>query len=98
MGFNCTQCGLCCERMGKVKSVPMQTEWMQKLVDEFPYGTDENGVCMKYKDGLCTVYDNRPLLCNIERIADEVDIGMTKEAWFKFNEFGCKVLQQKEVA
>ena len=72
----------------------MATEWMQKLVDEFPYGTDENGVCMKFKDGLCSVYENRPLLCNIGRIANEVEIGMTKKDWFELNEYGCKVLQQ----
>lgn len=66
---------------------------MQKLVDEFPYGTKSNGHCEQYENGLCLVYDKRPLLCNIERIADEVDIGMSKDEWFTANERECGRLQ-----
>ncbi|GAG69463.1 unnamed protein product [marine sediment metagenome] len=94
MGFHCTGCGLCCNNIAKIKRTVHPLVWMQKLVNEFPYGTDENGACMMLVDGQCSVYDDRPLLCNIERTADELDIGMTKKQWFDMNYRGCEILQQ----
>ena len=95
MSFNCTGCGLCCTRMESVLNTPAPFKWMEPLIAEFPYGTDEYGACMMLEDGQCSVYENRPLLCNIERIADEMDTGMSKETWFELNYHGCRVLQQK---
>lgn len=95
MGFHCTSCGLCCQRMRALLATPQELPWMQKLVDEFPYGTKSNGHCEQYENGLCLVYDKRPLLCNIERIADEVDIGMSKDQWFELNYQGCAKLQRR---
>jgi Fe-S-cluster containining protein len=94
MSFNCTGCGLCCTKIGKIKATPMPVAWMQAAVDAFPYESDETGACEKLVDNKCSVYENRPLLCNIERMADELDIGMTKEQWFAMNYQGCKVLQE----
>jgi Fe-S-cluster containining protein len=94
VSFNCTGCGLCCQKIAKVLVTPMPTTWMQEAVDAFPYKGDENGVCEKLVDNKCSVYEDRPLLCNIERMADELDIGMTKEQWFALNYIGCDILQK----
>jgi Fe-S-cluster containining protein len=68
---------------------------MQKMIAEFPYQAKENGHCEKYDNGRCLVYEDRPLMCNIERAADELDLGMTKEEWFDINYQGCKLLQDE---
>jgi Fe-S-cluster containining protein len=71
--------------------------WMQPVVDAFPYQAREDGSCEKLKDNRCTVYFDRPLLCNIDRMADETDMPMNKETWFKMNYIGCKQLQMEIV-
>lgn len=34
----------------------------------FPYAAKEDGSCEKLVDGKCSVYANRPLICNMERM------------------------------
>lgn len=38
----------------------------QEEIDVFPYKALDDGSCEKLKDGLCSVYDNRPSLCNVD--------------------------------
>ena len=68
--FPCTQCGLCCKLIGKTfdpnssyyKNSPLS---IQTLIDNFPYTINPDGSCsMLSKDGLCTVYEHRPIICN----------------------------------
>ncbi len=95
MSFNCSGCGLCCTRIAKIKATVHPMNWMQILVNDFPYGTDADGACMKLVDGQCSVYEDRPLLCDIEGIADKMDIGMSKKQWFEMNYKGCEFLQRE---
>lgn len=63
MSYPCTQCGCCCHRMDQV------VENAKYLDDEyvFPYKYDETGRCeMLTDDNLCSVYDNRPIVCNVD--------------------------------
>lgn len=98
MTFPCTQCGLCCKQMDKVLSNPTPFDWMQELVDDFPYQALSNGHCEMLHNNQCMVYEDRPLLCNLERTVDELDIGFTKDQWFALNERGCEILQDKALA
>ena len=42
----------------------------QFLVSKFPYKTLEDGSCEKLtEDGLCSVYEDRPIMCNIKLMA-----------------------------
>lgn len=97
MSFNCTGCGLCCTKIGTIKQTVYPWPWMQKVVADFPYKAKENGHCEMFHNNECMVYEDRPLMCNIERMADELDIGMTKEQWFDINYKGCEILQQEAV-
>lgn len=92
MKFNCDGCGLCCK---KVKSVIENNPKFSnpKSIFYFPYGYDENGVCENSLDNKCKVYDNRPLICNVERFADELKID--KETFFKQNESYCQELKRE---
>jgi len=64
--FPCTQCGCCCKSIGKIKEL--------SFVD-FPYKADSNGICeMLTEDNKCKVYDSRPTICNIKKLAKTLGI------------------------
>lgn len=66
-GFPCTGCGGCCRLIGQVLEKPEeQTHPIYRYaVESFPYKADEFGVCEKLVDNRCSVYENRPLMCNV---------------------------------
>ena len=65
--FPCTQCGLCCKNIGNILSnYSIFPTVIQDLVKRFPYKVNEDGSCSKLNsDNFCSVYDNRPIMCNI---------------------------------
>lgn len=93
MDFPCTSCGLCCQKIQEIKNnvesykdIPT----MYKAIQDFPYDTDQNGACLQLKNGLCSVYDDRPLLCNIKKLGEES--GYDTLAWYKLNALSCNTL------
>lgn len=67
MDFICTKCGICCQK-----------KYLDTLSVDFPRNPD-NGNCIALgKDGLCTVYARRPLVCRTSDLYDlyghEIDI------------------------
>jgi Fe-S-cluster containining protein len=94
--FECTSCGLCCKQVGAILTSPVPFMWMKQAVKDFPYKPREDGSCEKLgKDNRCSVYADRPLLCNIERMADEIDMPINKETWYEMNYIGCRQLQME---
>ncbi len=67
MKFNCTGCGICCT---KVRDAFQNVENMlpadRDAIKSFPYATKPDGSCEKLVNGKCSVYKNRPLICNME--------------------------------
>jgi len=67
----------------------------------FPYPIDpesDTGVCSKLdrKTNLCTVYYERPRVCNIERMYLDYWCGiMSREDWLSSNKISCEKLQTK---
>lgn len=81
MDFGCTGCGACCKRIGTVIK--------EAQAVGFPYGVNEKGWCEKLgENGLCTVYENRPDMCKIEK-AFEQQIGKTKKEVYLENAKAC---------
>ena len=79
--YPCTQCGACCRRISRaIEFVKTMSPEKQKLF-AFPY-THTNGVCDMLVDNKCSVYEDRPLLCNIEKTAEVLNLtlGMFYEA------------------
>ena len=72
MKFPCTMCGSCCKRIDKlVADAPLTSRLFGLPIEmfDFPYKWDENGVCEKLtEDGLCSIYENRPDICNLETV------------------------------
>ena len=69
--FPCTKCTLCCKILGCVlQNTSKYDDLTQSLIKQFPYKPLDNGTCeMLTEDGLCSVYDTRPDLCNIATMA-----------------------------
>lgn len=81
--FKCDKCGECCRHLNE-----------SDLYKELDRG---DGVC-KYLDGnLCSIYENRPLLCRIdESYYAFFKNNMTKEEYYRLNYEGCKNIKSKK--
>jgi len=69
--FPCTGCGQCCRFIGRVlnSNVDVNTP-IGALIKEFPYKPNAEGDCEMLVDGKCSVYDNRPILCDIKKMSE----------------------------
>ncbi len=80
--FKCNCCGECCRNLDK-----------SELYAELNRG---DGICKFLKENLCTIYENRPLLC---RVDDSYDVYFkdkyTKQEYYNLNYNECKKLQKK---
>lgn len=82
--FKCDKCGICCQNL-KLSSI-------YKDLDR------GDGICLFYneKTKLCTIYDKRPVICNIEKIyklyfLDKIE----KNKYYNLNYKACKKLKEK---
>lgn len=86
--FECSGCGSCCRR---IKTAVLATKDIPGL--EFPYSWDDNGKCeMLLDDNSCKVYKDRPLLCNVEKLADKMKLN--KKGFYKLNHNACLKMQE----
>lgn len=87
--FKCSGCGLCCKNVAKVAESVKNIEELR-----FPYSHD-NGVCEKLnEDNTCSVYEDRPLICNVDALIDYYKLN--KKSFYELNELGCKELQKND--
>lgn len=81
--FKCDRCGICCRH---VNENPMYAS--------FDSG---NGVC-RYLDletNLCTIYYERPLLCNVDAMYEfKYKDEMTREEFYELNYKECEKLKK----
>jgi hypothetical protein len=79
--FKCDKCGQCCRHLAN-----------SEVYKELDRG---DGVC-KYLDGnLCSIYDDRPVICNIDK-AFELYFKhvISKEDYIKLNQEACLSLKR----
>ena len=75
--FDCKQCGNCCRKLNR-----------SGLYKELDRG---DGVCKYLIENLCSVYDERPLLCRIDESYNEIFSEIyTKEEFYRLNEEACR--------
>lgn len=91
--FPCTGCSLCCRAIGVIlaeqdlfKKLPVVVQ----AIKEFPYKANAEGVCEKLVDNRCSVYESRPLLCNIRELG--LLMGYPTEEWYRLNAETCNQL------
>lgn len=102
MKFPCTACGSCCKRVKQaVEHMKLHIGHLEdpqyKEVWDFPHKWDETGRCEKLgADNKCTVYENRPPLCNIAEVHKRVFSHLSKEEFFRYNINGCNYMMDQD--
>lgn len=90
--FPCTQCGICCSLVGRILLTKdlQPNSVIREAIEEFPYKTDSAGCCEKYVDNKCSIYEDRPTMCNVAKMAELLDIPL--EAYYKQSAKACNLL------
>ena len=81
--FSCDQCGLCCMQIGG-----------SALYDGLNRG---DGICIFFDEGtrICQIYDNRPLLCNVDKVHETYcKEKITQDEYYELNYRTCKRLKE----
>ena len=79
--FKCDKCGMCCKNVGN-----------SPIYEELDDGT---GKCRFLKGNLCSIYNNRPILCRVDECYDlYFKDKMTKEEYYKQNYEVCNILKK----
>jgi hypothetical protein len=90
--FPCIGCGLCCKKINVVVSNAGDVPEGHPLF--FPHKYDETGRCeMLLEDNSCSIYEDRPLLCNVERFVEYVIMG--KKEFYNLNIDSCNMLMDQ---
>lgn len=68
--FPCSGCGCCCKRLNIVVANIEKLDDENKEILKFPYNYP-NGICENLtEDNKCSVYENRPLICNFDKFSE----------------------------
>ena len=98
MKFPCTGCGQCCRRLDEILAglSKVNNPALQFLLEKFPYAPNPDGSCPMLQDGLCAIYNDRPMLCNLETIQRVLDV--PDAVWFQLNAASCnKLIREAEL-
>ena len=82
--FQCDKCGLCCQQVGQSELYA----WLDR----------GDGVCKYYDEQtkLCSRYDTRPLICNVDKAYQEYfKDEMSLEEYYMLNYKACQILKEK---
>lgn len=81
--FKCDYCGCCCRNLGK-----------SELYAELDRG---DGICKYLRGNLCSIYENRPLLCRVDECYDLYFCKiMERDDYYRLNKIECKKLKNME--
>lgn len=93
MSYPCTMCGCCCN---KIDVAVRAVEEAGIEIEKFPFKWDENGRCEMLVDNKCLVYDERPTLCNFEKMRVFFDVD--DEEFLRLNKASCnKMIAENEL-
>ena len=79
--FPCSQCGECCRNLHR-----------SNLYKDLDRG---DGICKYLKGNLCSIYENRPVLCRVDA-AYKIFFQekYTLDEFYKLNKQGCEMLKK----
>lgn len=82
--FVCKQCGLCCRNIHLIAALK-----------DYHAG---DGICfyLNQETNLCTIYSNRPNVCNIEKGYELFFSQYSEDEYLKMNYEGCELLWKKK--
>lgn len=79
MSFKCDQCGECCRHIGGIE--------LYKELD------DGSGVCKYLNGNLCSIYNERPILCRVDESYNLFFSNISIEEYYNANYKVCKLLK-----
>jgi len=88
--FPCIKCGACCRRVDHGKEVLK----LFPELGEFPYSHDESGKCEKLIDDMCSVYETRPTICRMDKVAEILELD--KNPYYQKNIEACNRMLAEE--
>jgi len=81
MDFPCVKCGICCRQISKVPELA-----------EYDRG---DGVCRHLYNNLCDIYEQRPIICNVQTMYDSYfHTEMDEKTFIKENLIACMKLAE----
>lgn len=78
--FSCDQCGLCCQLISEIPQLAA-----------FDRG---DGVCIHLRGTLCEIYEQRPDICNVEKMYYAFSEQMSYAEYIEMMEKCCKLIKQ----
>nr|WP_200978367.1 YkgJ family cysteine cluster protein [Pseudomonas cichorii] len=84
--FPCNKCGLCCKNLDKSP--------------DYSHLDRGDGTCVNFdsQSNLCTIYNNRPLICRVLEYHETHLSHINKDSYISTNISICKKLQNTEKA
>jgi len=70
--FPCTGCSLCCKNLRNIHRDALkfpEGSIVRIAAETFPFTWDDSGTCIKLQSSRCSVYEGRPLLCNVKALS-----------------------------
>ena len=81
--FKCNKCGKCCRNL--------------KDIEEYKELDRGDGICKYLKENLCTIYDERPLLCRVdESYYIYFSSKYSLKEYYELNYKVCRRLQEED--
>ena len=79
--FHCDKCGECCRHL--------------PALEIYEALHDGDGVCRYLSKNICTIYENRPLMCRVDEAYEKIfSASMTREEYYRLNENACEALKK----
>lgn len=83
MMFECDKCGWCCRNLNK-----------SEIYAQLDRG---DGVCRYLSGNLCSIYENRPLICRIDESYESFfSKEMSRDEFYLLNKLACMKLKKEE--
>lgn len=82
MSFICDKCGECCRHLNNSE--------IYRALDR------GDGVCRFLSGNLCSVYNNRPIICRVDDAYEQFfKYKYSKEEYYKMNYQACSILKKE---
>jgi len=94
--FPCTFCGCCCSHVDMAIENARKSPhpvW-NNSAETFPFSYDINGKCEKLINNKCSVYEDRPLLCNLKKLGELLELDT--KTWYYMVSKSCNQLMDQE--
>ena len=99
--FKCVMCGMCCRNINRYRDevYPILKEILGATVPKFDI-EDDNGACVYLtKDNKCSIYEQRPVLCNTEKMFELLSkaLNLRKSELYQAQNIACKIDRQNSI-